>query len=326
MIPLSDLAGQVRAVQRIALATHVEPDPDAIGSLLGLGHALSGLGKDVALLCDDVPPSEVLFLPGVERVAKALPDEFVPQAFIGLDASDAERLGKVSAPLLESSIPVIIIDHHITNLNFGTLNVVDPKSSATAELLLHVLDALGAPITQDIAVCLMTGLVGDTRGFSTDSVTPATLRAAARLVEAGAGVAAIYERIFEVRSFDTLRLWGLALNSAHLEDGVIWTSLSIASRKEHGLIHAGDKGLSNLLLTAEEASISAVLTEQFNGQVVCSFRARPGLDVATVSLALGGGGHPLAAGCTVDGPLDEAVTRVVGLLKQQISQPAPHEE
>ncbi len=319
MPPVDDIVRLVGGARRIAIATHVAPDPDAAGSSLGLALALQSLGKQVAVLCDDPLPREVGFLPGAELFGSSLPPGFSPDLLIALDSSDVERLGEAAAPLLDGALPVVNIDHHITNLRYGNVNLVEPDSASAAEMLVPLIDALGVPLSAEIAACLLAGVAGDTRSFSTTSVTPDTLRVAARLVESGADLAATVDAIFERRSFGLLRLWGLALSSLQIEDGIIWATVPEDERRRLDLFRVEAKGLSNLLLSAEEASIAAVFTELSDGQVEVSFRARPGYDVAEVALALGGGGHPMAAGCTVSGPLAEAVPRVLAALREHNS-------
>ncbi len=315
MRSIDEAAKLIRRAESIAIATHTTPDPDAIGSLLGLGTALRSCGKRVAMLCDDVVPPSVAFLPGVSDIAQALPDGFTADLFIGVDGSDTQRLGKVSESLLSGPTPVLNIDHHVTNLKFGTVNVVMPDTASCAEVIAILLDVLEITITPAIATCLMAGLVGDTRGFSTTSVRPETLLAGSRLLQAGADLPVINDFVLYRHSFDTLRLWGLALSDIHLEEGIAWASVGFESRIEAHIPEISDTGLSNLLLTIPQALISAVFVEQEDGLVSVSMRARTGYDVASIALSLGGGGHPAAAGCTIDGPLDGAVERVTTLLK-----------
>lgn len=320
MSKLSDAAALIQRSQRIAVSTHVTPDADAIGSLLGLGLSLELAGKQALLLCDDPVPRALAFLPGSDAVQISLPDDFTADLLISLDASDTERLGTPVQPLLESGIPVLNIDHHVTNLNYGTVNLVVDNAS-TAEVLLPLLDALNLPLTQDTATCLLAGVVGDTRSFSTSNVTPETLTNAARLTGAGADLALVTEMIFNRRSYNVLRLWGLGLGNLHLDKNVIWTALSLGSRRRMGLDWNGANGLSSLLISAKEANIAAVFVEQPDNKVDVSLRARPGYDVATVALSLGGGGHPQAAGCVLIGRFTEVTQRVVKLLMTQAAQP-----
>lgn len=314
---LREAAAAIQTASRVAVVTHVSPDPDAIGSLLGLTHALRSLGKQTLPLCDDPVPHGLEFLAGTADVRNALPQDFVPDLAIGVDGSDPERLGNVWISLTELQVPSLVIDHHITNLNFGTVNVVNSLWASTAEGLLLLLDALGVSITPETATCLLTGIVGDTRSFSTASTTPFSLQVAARLMDAGADIADITERVFSRRSVETLRFWGAGLSKLQLESGVIWTVVTMEDCQALGINEASvGSGLSNLLITADEAVISAVFAEQPDDTVEASFRARPGYDVAAVALALGGGGHSLAAGTRLSGKLPETIPSVVGLLKQ----------
>ncbi|MBN1121352.1 MAG: bifunctional oligoribonuclease/PAP phosphatase NrnA [Anaerolineae bacterium] len=318
MTNTTELREALDNVQRIAIATHVDPDPDAIGSATALGLALRAMGKDIVLLCDGPPSPRSWFLPLANEITTAVPSGFEPELLVALDSSDRERLGVAAAPLLEAGIPIINIDHHVTNLQYGSINIVNVESSATAELLVSLIDALGVEITLDIARCLMAGLVGDTRAFSTPSVTPKTFAIAARLVEVGVDIADIVDRVHTRMSFDQLRLWGLALADLHLQDGVIWVSVPQQGREMLGVNRLTENGLSSLLLNAKEACVSASFIEKDGGQIEISFRARPGYNVADIALSLGGGGHALASGCTIAGPLDQAVHDVVYRLRKHV--------
>ncbi len=313
---LHDAVEFIRRAEKVALVAHLSPDPDAIGALLGLGHTIRLLGKQVVLLCDDPVPREVVFLPGSALVQTVSPDGFIPDVLVGVDASDAERLGQAWTQLAAFQPLTMSIDHHITNLRFGAVNLVNPAWASTAEGVLVLVDALGVALTPDIADCLLAGIVGDTRNFSTASTTPGSLEAAARLVSAGANIARVSEMIFNRRTVTLLRHWGVGLSNLHFVDGLIWTAISLPERQRIGASAANGSGLSNLLISAEEANIAAVFTEQEDGTVDMSLRARPGFDVAKVALTLGGGGHTLAAGATVAGALDEVIESAIPLLKQ----------
>jgi phosphoesterase RecJ-like protein len=319
---LSEAAALINRSERIAIVTHVAPDPDAIGSALGLRLALIALGKNVAAMCDDPSPSDADFLPGSGDLRRSLPDGFAPDLFIALDASDTKRLGRVGASLLAMDIPVLVVDHHVTNLGYGDVNLVNPSAVATAELVLELIDALGVMLTPDIAACLMTGLVGDTRGFATPNVVPATFVIASRLLQAGADISTIIERVMRQRSLAMLGIWGIALTHLHFQDGVVWAVVPYDERRARSLQNTEVDGVSSLLLSAQEANISAAFTEEPDGRVEVSMRARSGYDVASVALALGGGGHALAAGCHIDGPLDAAVSQVIGQLLKQTTAAA----
>jgi phosphoesterase RecJ-like protein len=313
---LADAVKLIQSARRIAIASHISPDSDAIGSTTGLGIALSGIDKQVVLLSADPVPENLRFLPASDQVTNSVPPDFEIELLIALDSSDGERLGEKFQPLLDGSLPVVNFDHHITNENYGTVNLVYGNCPATAEALLVLLDALSIDLTPDIATCLMAGLVGDTRGFGVEAVGPDTFLAAARLQAQCIDLPGIVSSVLHWRTVDILRLWGVGLAVLHFEDGILWTALRADRMRELDLANVGKPELSSLLITAQEADIAVVFTEKHDGKVDISFRAKPGFDVSNVAAELGGGGHRLAAGCLVDNPLDETIKMVVELLRQ----------
>jgi phosphoesterase RecJ-like protein len=313
---IADAVGLIRGARRIAIASHISPDPDAIGSMIGLGIALTRIDKQVVLLSADPVPENLRFLPASDQVTDSLPPDFEAELLIALDASDRERLGEGFQPLLDGSLPVVNFDHHITNENFGTVNLVYGDCPATAEALLVLLDALSIDLTTDVATCLMAGLVGDTRGFAVEAVGPDTFLAAARLQAQHIDLPGIVDSVLYWRTVGTLRLWGAGLIDLHFEGGILWTALRVDRVRELNLSHVGKPELSSLLITAQEAEIAVVFTEKQDGKVDISFRAKPGFDVSEVAAELGGGGHRLASGCLVDNPLDETIKMVVELLRR----------
>src|SRR5574341_1932849 len=281
---MREAGAMLRAASRIAIVTHVTPDPDAIGSMLGLGHALRELGKEPYCLCDDLVPPGLFFLPGSFEIRTALPPCVTPDLAVGVDASDAERLGRAWLLASGAATRTLNIDHHITNPAFATLNVINSEWASTAEGILDVIDACRIPLTHEVATCLLAGVVGDTRSFSTASTTPASLRAAARLMAADADIANVTEQIFGRRSVETLRFWGMGLSNLRIEDGVIWCTITMDERRALGVTDTTGSGLSNVLISADEANIAAVFTEQPDTTIDLSLRARGGFDVAGAAL------------------------------------------
>ena len=318
MTALAEAVQRIRQASRILLVSHTSPDPDAIGSLLGLWHVLCQMDKNALPWSVDPVPHEMQFLPGCEDVVRVIPDDFKADLLIALDSSDAERLGHRAKKLVNSDVFSINLDHHLTNQQYGSINLVDDQWASTAEGVLVLIDALGQSLDLDIATCLMAGIVGDTRSFSTNAVTSVTLKAGARLRAVGADSAYITARLLHQRPYDALRLWGLGITNSRLENGVIWTTISRKERREYGLTKTPDTGLSNLLLQADEAVIAAVMTQQMDGRTKCSFRAKAGQDVAATAAALGGGGHRLAAGCLLKGDFEQVVQKVVAQLQSSV--------
>jgi len=182
---------------------------------------------------------------------------------ISLDCSDPQRTGQPPltgpGPL---SVPLINIDHHITNTNFGTVNLVDPGCVATAQLVLELADAFGWHLSQPAALCLLTGIVTDTRGLRTSNVDAQVLRAVLRLTEAGALLAEITRRTLDQRPLSIVRLWGEAIGGLQLDDGILWTEVTGDMLKRWPSSEDGMTGLSNFLAGVREARVIAVLAER----------------------------------------------------------------
>jgi len=306
----------LRSASHILLITHIAPDGDAIGGLLGLGKALRQAGKRVTVSCSDPVPSRFAYLPGYADIVSQADGPF--DLVVTLDCGDLKRVGRIYRADEWRDIPLLNIDHHVTNTRFGTHHWVDASYVATSEIVLDLCDRLGLPVDVDIATCLLYGIIGDTLALRTDNVTSALLAKVMRLMQSGAPLADIIDQEFNRRPFNLLRAWQRALSTLRLEEGVVWVVLSQQARHEVGWPDTDLQGLANFLLSVEEANLSAVLAEKDDGQVEVSLRARPSFDVSAVAVALGGGGHPQASGCIMDGPLDTVVERVVAALKSQI--------
>ena len=316
------IAEAIRKAQRILVVTHVSPDGDAIGSLLGLGWALEGLGKEVILACADPVPRHYRYLPGSGRIVQA-PDPTGVDLVISLDGSDRERMGAAYDANRLQGVPLANIDHHVTNVRFGTWNWVDPSKASTAQLVLDLVDHLGIPLDGQVALCLLNGLVTDTLGFRTPNTGPGELAAAMRLMEAGASLRRVMHHAFNRRPFSSIRLWGLALQTVRLDGRVIWAEVTQEMQRLAGGSDVGNGSLVNFLIAAEGADVAVVFTEKEDGRVEVGFRSVAGVDVSGVALSLGGGGHPQAAGCTLSGPLPEARERVLAALAQAIRDQQP---
>jgi bifunctional oligoribonuclease and PAP phosphatase NrnA len=314
--PVPDLATLVQRLQqaqRILLVTHISPDSDAIGSALGMAHALRALGKTAVPACADAIRDRFDILPGHADVVTQADGAF--DLVVALDCGDEQRLGSVWTNLPDPKPFLINIDHHISNTRFGQINWVDPSAASTAEMVLHIVDLLGVPLTQEIAACLLYGLSGDTMGFRTPNTTARQLEYAARCMDAGASLYESINQQFNRRSQALVCLWGKALNAMKIKDRIAYTAVSKAMRDACGM-GMSDLNLSSFLVSMGEVDRAAVLVEKDDGRVEISLRAKQGSNVSSAAVALGGGGHPLAAGATIDGPLAAATKQVLLALKQ----------
>jgi phosphoesterase RecJ-like protein len=277
---------------------------------------LRQIGLDPILACSDPIPPSFGYIPGIDEIVTVVDTPF--DLVISLDCSDLQRLGSFPQLPAFKRVPLINIDHHMTNLGFGQVKLVDPSASSTAEIVLRLVEHLTVSLDTEIATALLAGIVADTRGFRTSNVTPQVLEAALKLMRAGASLADITRHSLDTRPTSALRLWGTALSRLQVQDRLIWTSIPLAIRSYTDQTN-NDSGLSSFLLSSEDADVAAVFVERPDGQIEVGMRAVPGFDVAQVALGFGGGGHALAAGCTLAGPLEEAEARLLEALRVDLA-------
>ena len=310
----ADATCMVEDAERILVVTHVSPDGDAIGSLLGMGNALQALGKTVDLAVDDGVPEFVNFLPGAEMVKSKLTIGKW-DLMISVDASDEARTGKCGEYGRAHSDKVINLDHHPTNTMFGDVHLVKSDAVSATEVIFLWLDEMDFAFIPPVTIPLLTGLVTDTLGFRTSNVNASTLDIAQTLMECGASLTEITERTLDTRSVLVVNLWKQALATAQMhEGGVFAADIKLDFIKQAGLREVTDGGLVGFLVRTNEAMIAVVFKEQDDGHVDVSLRCKPGFDVGSVAFAIGGGGHKQAAGAKLAMTLEEAHQKVLPLL------------
>jgi len=300
---MKDLQGKIKdriqAAKRVLITSQIRPDGDAIGSSLALGLALLDAGKQVQVVLSDDIPVSFRHLPGAELVQTKADGEF--DLIISVDCSDLKRVGKA---LDGYRSPDIVIDHHLTNDAFGTLNLIDPAAVATASVLARNMKSWGLTITTAIGANLITGLVTDTLGFRTSNMTPEVLRQAADLLELGVDMSTLYIRSLVQHTFQEAKYWGAGLASLQRTDGIIWATLTVADRKASGYTGNDDADLINILSSIDEADIAIMFVEQSRDKTKISWRGlKPEVDVSNVACQFGGGGHKAAAGAEMSGSL-----------------------
>jgi bifunctional oligoribonuclease and PAP phosphatase NrnA len=312
---LEEIRQRLQDAERILIVSHIRPDGDAVGSLLGLGLALESVGKQVQMVLADGVPTVFHHLPGVQKVKKAPEGEV--DLFITLDCSDLERVGEITK---NYGPPNINIDHHVTNLNFAEFNLIDAEAVATAEMLAIHLQDFDLPLNLEVADALLTGIITDTIGFRTSNMTPRALRVAASLMEVGSDLPGLYAKALLRRSYEAARLWGVGLSKLNREGSIVWTSINTGDRRSVGYTGRDDADLINIIASVEGARIAILFNEQSSSSVKISWRAQPGYDVAKVALNFGGGGHTAAAGAEMVGALHEVQEKVLNRTKLLLSE------
>lgn len=315
-----DLAKAVAVItgsERVALACHVVPDGDALGSMLALHHVLRAAGRSsiAAFAGDQTIGAHYRELPGLETLAE--PGEFPaePAVMVTLDCGSIERLGSFAAPARAAG-ELIVVDHHVSNTRFGSINLVDPDAAASAVVVARLIDALGLPLTRPAAVCLYAGLVCDTGRFQYESTGIEAFELARRLLDYDVPVALLNRTLFEEHRFAYLRLVGEILGRAELVESkrFVWAALTQDDLARHGVSVEETEGLIDFLRQVREAEVSCVLKEMPDSSLRVSLRSLGNVDVSAVAASHGGGGHRFAAGFTGTGPVPELVSRIVAAL------------
>lgn len=307
----TQLTGEIRdrlaAANKIVIASHVRPDGDAIGSLLGLGLALQDAGKSVEMILVDGVPASFRYLEGSSLIKKEPGGGH--DTFITVDCADFKRVGKAFENFGQ---PDINIDHHVTNEKFGKLNLIEADEVATAAILTNHLPEWGLTITKPIASALLTGIITDTLGFRTSNTTPESLRQAATLMEAGVDMPEIYMQSLVRKSYPAAKYWGAGLSSLESKNGIVWGTLTLTDRKSAGYGGNDDADLINMISAIDGNKVGMVFVEQSDNHVKISWRALvPGVDVSQVAKHFKGGGHAAAAGADIEGSLVEIQKEVL---------------
>ncbi|WP_030450885.1 DHH family phosphoesterase [Herbidospora cretacea] len=306
----------------IALACHVTPDGDALGSMLAFGQALRRAGRHVVASFGDhglTVPRLLRFLPGQDLLVESARFPAEPDLMITFDAATIERLGLL-VPAAKAARELVVLDHHASNTGFGTVQLVDPKAAATAVLTEELIQRLGLQIDRDIATCLYTALVTDTGSFRYSSTTPAVHALAGRLLDAGLNPDAIARELWDRSPFGYLRVLGAALSRAQLDRsavggaGLVWTTVTREDRALNALPYDEVEGIIDVLRKVDDAEVAVVFKEDDEGAWNVSTRAKGTADVGRACTVLGGGGHPGAAGFSSRETPQETVARLTELL------------
>ncbi|MGZ5352586.1 MAG: DHH family phosphoesterase [Actinomycetota bacterium] len=317
--PLTEAAEALEAATTVAIACHVNPDADALGSMLGLSNFLQGKGKQTICSFPNEPfdpPRWASMLPGAESLVP--PGEFPkePRVMVTCDVASMDRLAML-APAAAKATTLIWIDHHVSNEGLGTIALIDPRASSTCEMVWRLLRRMDGEVSLETAVCLYAGLVTDTGRFQYEAVTPETLRLGADLREFPFEHTRLVQALYEDNGVPYLRLLGVALERIALESDadLVWSYLTQADLAGAGIRSSETDDLIDVVRTAREADVTAVVKQQRDGRFKVSLRSKGGHDVSAVSAAFGGGGHRLAAGYTSRFGLTETVDRLKAALR-----------
>ena len=322
------VVGELRAADKLLLTTHENPDGDALGSLLAMHGLLVQLGKDSVMYMspDEFPlPWEYRGLPLDEGLVMTPPPDVAERTIVFLDCGNIDRM---PVDFLQADgLHILNIDHHHDNTRFGTVNLVCPVASCTAEMVWRIAKELGAEITPAIAKALYVGLVTDTGRFMYENTTPLAHRMGAELIEAGVQPHKVYRELYEDLPFRRLQLLQRALASVERHDhGALTVAHLVKDDYEStGALETDSEGVVDHMRAVEGTRVAVLVRELLSdgrdGMRKVSLRATDGsVDVSLVARAFGGGGHPQAAGFSTALPYPELVDQLRAHVREQLNR------
>jgi bifunctional oligoribonuclease and PAP phosphatase NrnA len=310
---LTRAAKAIDGADVVALACHVNPDGDALGSTLALHHVLRAAGRgSVASFPEPfVVAPHYRDLPGLDLLSPPTRFPEAPQVMVTFDCGSLARLGELGVPA-QAAGELVVVDHHISNDRYGSINVIDPQAAASGVLVRRLIERLGLRLTNEAAVCLYTALVCDTGRFQYESTDQGVFELAGELVSFDVPVSKLSRTLFEEHRFAYLQLLADALAHAELvrEQSFVWTAVTQEMLARHGVTLEEVEGLIDIVRRTAEADVACVLKEEPDGTVKVSLRSVGAADVRHIAAAHGGGGHRFAAGFTSHVSIDDTVDRI----------------
>ncbi|GGJ04776.1 DHH family phosphoesterase [Alicyclobacillus cellulosilyticus] len=319
---LTAVVREILAGDEWLIVTHERPDGDAIGSSLAMAQALEQLGKRWTFAVGEPLPRRYSYLPGFAcaKIASGAPARRFSNV-IALDCADEARFAQVSH-WIEPGARVVNVDHHRTNPHYGQAAWVDERAAATCELVYHVVMGLGVPLSVEVAMCLYTGILTDTGGFSYPNTTREVHQIAAELLACGVQPYDIAEPALESRSWEQMRLLQLALTNLSVSDDGQYAAVYVTRGMLEGTGASDDdtEGLVGFARSIDTVEVGALFRETADGQVKVSLRSKRRVDVSRIAKQFGGGGHARAAGCTLACSLDEAMDKVWDAVQRALTE------
>lgn len=309
---LLEIAAVINRADSIAISGHVMPDGDCLGSMLALGQALQKQGKNVVFLSPDPVPALYSFLPGADKIRLQINPGEQFDLFVAVDTSVPERLGAFQ-DLLHQTRQVVVIDHHIGANVFGHVYLNDPNAAAVGEIIFDLLKVLDIVIDHDLAACLYVAIATDTGSFRYDNTGPHTHRRVAKLLETGLVTSVINKLLYEEKPLVSIELLKEVLGTFAISDcgGVAWITIT---RELLDRLYATDElveGMINYPRMIKGVEVAISYRELEKDKYKISFRSKYYFDVSKLAAVFGGGGHTRAAGCVMEGSLDQIQKKIL---------------
>ena len=310
----------IKKFNKFLITSHINPEGDAIGSQVAMACLLKKLGKDSAMLDDSPVPNLLRFMKGTEHILKEIPHNFNYQAIIILDSPDLGRIGRVNE-YIKKDVVMINIDHHISNVNFGKFNWVEPEFSSAGEMVYDLFKAFKVKIGLDEAIALYVSIMTDTGSFKYSNTSSKTHRIVAELLDIGVKPYEMHTKLYETSSIQDTSLLGESLQTMKItDDGKIawlWVTKEMLKKTKASL--EGTEGIINFARSIDGVEIAILFRETgTEDKMKVSFRSKGKADVNKLAMAFKGGGHPTASGCTVLGKIEEVEKKVLDKAREML--------
>jgi phosphoesterase RecJ-like protein len=319
---LEQIVDAIRHRQRFVVSSHSRPDGDSIGSQLAFAYAARALGKQVTIVTRDPAPAPLMAFPGVSsiEIAGSVTGDF--DAAVIMECGDLGRPGVLGL----DRFPIVNIDHHPGNTNYGTWNWFDESAAACGEMVFDLITALGVPISIEIATHIYLAILTDTGSFHYSSISPRTFEICRQMLEAGVDPVGVARSVYDSNNMGRLKLFGAVLSAMQIDPSgrIAIVYLDHEMARAAGGTYEDTEGLINLPLTVKEIQ-SVVFFKQTEGdEFRVSMRSKGEIDIGAVAKEFGGGGHKNAAGCTVTGPIDALQKLFLEKIEQAIDGRPAH--
>ena len=313
---IDNIKEEIQKSEDIVILTHENPDGDAVGSALAMYLTLKKLNKQVDVIIPEY--SNVFsFLPGADQIKKEGKEEAYDLA-IAVDATGIGRLNGF-AKYFEDAKVKIQIDHHQVNEMFGDYNFVNPASPACAQNLIFIIEQLGVEIDKEIGTCLLTGIITDTGGFKYEGVSAETFEFTSWLLAKGVNVSDVYKKVLQMKTRANYELRKLIMDRMEFlcDNKITFTYITLEDKKKVNAMPGDDEGLVEIGRDIEGVEVSILLREKENGYKA-SLRSNNYMNVSDICVTFNGGGHIRAAGCDIQGTLEQAKERILDEVKKHI--------
>ncbi|MBS1968016.1 MAG: bifunctional oligoribonuclease/PAP phosphatase NrnA [Chloroflexi bacterium SZAS-1] len=316
------LTDQINQAKRILILTHINPDGDAIGSLLSVWHVLKTMGKEVIPLASSPLPGYTTWLPGAEQIQVYRAGMSLPEVdlVVMVDTATLGRVGRIYDEHVHelTTLPIVIVDHHVTNEGAGTVNLIDPAAASTCELLCELFQAMGITIDADLATCLLMGITTDTQSFQTSATTATSMRVAADLLDLGADQLRVVREVYFALPASSAELIGQALAEMRRDGPIAWARVTLAMMRDTGAEDEAVDEVVRMLQRVSGVRALVVFKERQDGTTKISLRSVQPINVALLATYWGGGGHAQAAGATLNMSPEQAEHEVLPRLQELV--------